>query len=279
VSGSLPLADAPSLAPERGRTRRLRLGLGAALAVAAVAAMLLARGPQVSAGPYVPAGSHTIVVLDVSQSVELNKLRLAYSTLSFLGHSKAAVGLIVVSSYAYEALPPGSAASALLPIANVFHARRSGPITYGRSPFVLPPNPWRLSFSAGTELASGLQLAREVIQESKLRHPTVVLISDLLDDSRDLARVTAEGQAYRRAGIPLRLVPLAPQMGDLRYFLEAIGPQQGALLQPKAPKQAAAQLRTDFPTPLVVVAGLLAFLLAADDLLLAPLRWGSERLS
>jgi hypothetical protein len=276
--GSLPLADAGSLVRELRRTRVLRLTLAAALAVVAIGAVLLARGPDASAGPYVPPGSHTIVVLDVSQSVELNKLRLAYSTLSFLGHSNARVGLIVVSSYAYEALPPGSPASALLPIANLFHARRIGPITYGRSPFLLPPNPWRLAFSAGTELASGLELAREVIEESKLRHPTVVLISDLLDDSNDLGRVTAEGQRYRKAGIPLRLVPLAPKVGDLRYFLEAAG-SQGALLQPKAPKAAALELRTGFPTSLVVVAGVLAFLLAVDDLLLAPLRWGRAQLS
>jgi hypothetical protein len=73
-------------------------------------------------------------------------------------------------------------------------------------------------------------------------------------------------------------VPLAPKVGDLRYFLEAAG-SQGVLVQPKAAKPGTVQLRTGFPTSLVLVAGVLAFLLAVDDLLLAPLRWGRAKLA
>src|SRR5260370_4254509 len=118
---SLPLADSGPLEPLARRTRVLRLALAGVLIVVAASAAVLARGPRVSAGLYVPRGSNTIVVLDVSASVEYNKLQLAYSTLSYLGHSKAQVGLVVCSSYAYEALPPGSPASTLLPIAKLFH--------------------------------------------------------------------------------------------------------------------------------------------------------------
>lgn len=270
TAASLPLADAGSLVPQARRTRVLRLALAAALALAATGVVLLARGPRASAGPFVAAGSNTIVVLDVSESVEFAKLQLAYNTLTFLGHSKARVGLVVSSSYAYEALPPGSPASALLPIANLFR-----PTGVTRR---LPPNPWRAGFSAGTELSSGLELARTVIAANHLRSPRVVLISDLLDDSSDLAQVTSEGKEYQRLGLPLKIVGLAPTVGDLRYFLEAAGPQ-GSLLQPKAPRETALQLRTGFPTALVTVAALLALLLAMDEVLFAPLRWSTSRLA
>src|SRR5262249_50251087 len=146
TAAPLPLADAGCLRPEARRTRILRLAFAAALTVAAIGVLLLARGPRVSAGPFVPARSHTIGRLDVSRSVELDRLRLAYSTLSFLGHSKARVGLVIVSSYAYEALPPGSPASALLPIAALFHPTGVRPGPRGQPAFVLPPNPWKAAF-------------------------------------------------------------------------------------------------------------------------------------
>ena len=151
---SLPIADAGSLRLLARRTRVVRLAFAVGLAATAVSAILLARGPRASAGAFVPAGSNTIVVLDVSQSVEYDKLQLVYGTLTFLGHSKAKVGLVVVSSYAYEALPPGSPASALLPIAKIFRPiglRSSGLRSSfsGRPRFILPPNPWVAGFSVG----------------------------------------------------------------------------------------------------------------------------------
>jgi hypothetical protein len=245
------------------------------LTVAAVSAVLLARGPRASAGPFVPSGSNTIVVLDVSQSVEFHKLELAYSTLTFLGHSKAQVGLVVFSSYAYEALPPGSPANALLPVANLFHPTHVSQ-AFGQVRFGLPPNPWAAGFSSGTEIASGLQLAREIIVGDHLIKPSVVLISDLLDDASDLARVTAEGKAYQRSGIALKVVGLEPSFGDLQFFLHAAG-KQGSVLQAKVPKQV--QLRVGFPTSLVAVALVLAVLLALDEALFAPLRWGLSRIA
>jgi hypothetical protein len=274
---SLPLADSRSLGLFARRTRIWRLVLAGLLIAVAATAAVLARGPRVSAGVYVPHGSSTIVVLDVSASVEFNKLQLAYSTLSFLGHSKAHVGLVVVSAYAYEALPPGSPASALLPIATLFHPTGVRPGAYGPT-FVLPPNPWRAAFSSGTELATGLELARSIVATDHLQRPIVVLISDLLDDSSDLPNIKREGQAYQRAGIPLRIVGLAPTLGDQQFFLKAAG-RQGSLLAPKVPKQAALQLRTGFPTGLVTASTVLAFLIAIDEVLFVPLRWGKAKLT
>jgi hypothetical protein len=272
-ASSLPLADAASLRVLAGRTRVLRLALAGALAATAAGAILLARGPHASAGAFAPSGSNTIVVLDVSQSVEYNKLQLAYGTLTFLGRSKARVGLVVCSSYAYEALPPGSPASALLPIAKIFRPIGVRSIYSGRPRFIVPPNPWVAGFSVGTELSSGLALARMIIVNEHITKPSVVLISDLLDDSDDLGRVTDEGKTYKRLGIPIRIAPLASTEADLQFFHRAVGTHH-SLLQPKAPKQANAQLLTRFPTSLVVVAAVLAFLLAINEVLLAPLRWG-----
>ncbi len=270
---SVPLADAASLGPDARRTRFLRLGLTAILVAAGVAVVLVARGPHAAtASPYIPPDSNAIVVLDVSGSVEIRKLQLAYSTLTLLGRSKAHVGLVVFSGYAYEALPPGSPASAMLPIAALFHARKTTARTFG-GPFVLPPNPWKAGFSEGTEISSGLVLARSLIVQNHLHHPTVVLISDLFDDSDDLANVTAVGKTYQRLGIPLRIVGLDPTVGDLQYFLKVAGPQ-GTLLQPKLPKQAHLQFRVGFPTALVVIAAVIALLLAVNELFCAPLRWG-----
>jgi hypothetical protein len=272
TTSSLPLSERGSLRSLVRRTRVLRLVLAGALAALAAAAILLARGPQASAGAFIPAGSNTIVVLDVSQSVEYNKLQLAYGTLTFLGRSKARVGLVVCSSYAYEALPPGSPAGALLPIAKLFRPIGVRSRFSGRPRFILPPNPWVAGFSVGTELASGLALAREIVTVEHLAKPSVVLISDLLDDSSDLARVEEEGRKYRKLGIPLHIAPLAATEADMQFFLRAAG-EPGSLLEAKAPKEANAQLLTQFPTWLVGVAAALALLLAIDELLLSPLRW------
>ena len=84
-----------------------------------------------------------------------------------------------------------------------------------------------------------------------------------------------EGKLYQRLHIPLQIVGLDPSPGDLQFFLEAAG-RQASLLQPKAPKQAAAQLRVGFPTALVAVAVVLVGLFAIDELLFAPLRWGRD---
>jgi hypothetical protein len=269
--GTIPIAYTSSLAAEVRRTRALRLSLAIALVAAAVSVVLLARSPHAKASPFVLPGSNTIVVLDVSESVELEKVRLAYSTLTLLGRSKAKIGLVVFSSYAYEALPPGSPAATLLPIAKLFDAHEVGPARYQQ--FVLPPNPWKNSFSAGTEIASGLALARSLIVKDHLQRPSVVLISDLLDGSDDLGNVKIEGKAYRRLGIPVRIVGLSPKVGDLRYFLGALGSQSRSV-QPKLPKQARLTPRTTFPTAFAVAAIIVVLLLAADELVCAPLRFG-----
>ncbi len=267
MTESIPLTDSHSLRPKIRRTRIVRLTVAAALILGGVTCVLLTRSPGGSL-PLVVPGTQTIVVLDVSGSVELNKLRLAYRTLELLGNSKARVGLIVFSGYAYESLPPDSPAADLLPVASLFKAGHASQNAYG----VLPPNPWTAGFANGTEISSGLALARSVIARNHLHRPSVVLISDLFDDSADLAHVSAEGKLYRHLGIPVRIVPLDPTAGDLRYVLKAIGSSSSAV-QPRFPQNDRFLTRSSFPTALAAVSIAIAVLLALTEIALAPLRW------
>ena len=270
TAASIPLADTSGLSPLLRRTRLLRLGLAAVLVCAAVVAVVVTRGPRTGYGPFVVPGSSTVVVLDLSGSVELNKIQLAYSTLERLAHSGTRLALVVFSGYAYEVLPPGSAAANLLPIAGLFES----PIRLGigSNTYVLPPNPWTAGFSSGTEVSSGLALARSLIVRNHLRHPRVLLISDLLDDTADLPNVSSEGRAYRKLEIPLAIVGLDPTAGDLAYFVKAAG-SQGSVVQPKPLDGAYRELRPGFPTTLAVVGCIIAFLLALNEFGFTRLRW------
>jgi hypothetical protein len=271
TSASLPLADSASFRREALRTRGLRLGLATLLLGLGVGAVLLARGPRNPSTEFLaPSDSNTIVVLDVSGSVELQKIRLAYRALSLLGQSNKQVGLVVFSGYAYEALPPDSPAATLLPIANLFQLHRA-PGGLGPSLF-LAPNPWDSGFSSGTEISSGLVLARSLIEQNHLSRPTVLLISDLLDDKADYANVAEAGRTYRRLGIALHIVPLYPRPADLRFFSKVAGPS-GTVVSSDLVKHTPLRTIQHFPVALVVVVLLLDLLIAANELLFTPLSW------
>ena len=270
---AIGLGDAPELRPLVHRTRAGELLLATALLAAAIGVAAIARNrTQVSQTPILASGSNAIVVLDLSASTQSDTLKRAYSTLTLLGRSRARVGLVIFSSYAYEALPPGSPAANLLPFARFFQPVRTQSSFAARLTF--PRNPWQTSFSFGTEISSGLALARSLILRDRLQQPTVVLVSDLFDDANDLPRVTAVGQSYRRLGVPLRIVALNPSVGDLRFFLNLAGPGT-SLLQGQLPKQAHLAAKSSFPTALALAALLLVGLLVLNELLHAPLRWTS----
>ena len=82
-----------------------------------------------------------------------------------------------------------------------------------------PANPWANSFSAGTKISTGLELARGVIiDDAPAEKPAVLLISDLEDDPADVPRVTSLALAYRREGIPLDIVGLNPSPADEQLY-------------------------------------------------------------
>ena len=69
-------------------------------------------------------------------------------------------GLVLFSDTAYEAIPPGTPSEALRPLVRYFTLRPAR--TEGFLP-TFPVNPWANSFSAGTKISTGLELARGVI--------------------------------------------------------------------------------------------------------------------
>ena len=82
----------------------------------------------------------------------------------------------------------------------------------------MPTNPWTNSFSAGTKISTGLQLALDTIRERQLGRPAVLLVSDLDDDAGDRERLTSTALSFRRLGIPVRVVGLNPAPEDERYL-------------------------------------------------------------
>jgi len=209
---TIPFGELDAIEPATRRTLALRVVLGLAVVAIAAGVVLLGRGG--SAPPVLlPAGSDGLVVLDLSASISSDTYARIGGTLDRLAGSSGRYGLIVFSDTAYLALPPGTPAAELRPFARRFDlpAKSSGVIT-------MPRNPWTGSFSAGTKISTGLQLALDTIRERRLGQPAVLLVSDLDDDVGDRERLTSTALSFRRLGIPVRVVGLNPSVADRRYM-------------------------------------------------------------
>ena len=209
---TIPSGELAAIEHATRRTRLLRVLLGLAVLVSATAVVLLGRGHEERVA-LLPPGSDGLVVLDLSASISSDTYARIGSTLDRLAGSGGRYGLIVFSDTAYLALPPGTPAAELRPFARRFDlpARASGAIA-------VPTNPWSQSFSAGTKISGGLQLALDTIREERLGSPAVLLVSDLDDDVADRERLTGTALAFRRLGIPVRVVGLNPSPEDERYM-------------------------------------------------------------
>jgi hypothetical protein len=267
---AIPLADAHDFTPAARRTLLVRAGLVALVVAAIAAGIVAARSPNSQTIVALPNHADTIVVLDLSASIGSDTYSRIGATLASLARSHQRYGLIVFSGQAYEALPPGSPAEDLAPLVRFFVPRKpAGPgfaATY-------PKNPWSDTFSAGTEISTGLELAHSIATRAGARRPAVVLISDLDDDPGDLVHVASIVLAYRRDGIPLRVVGLNPSVQDSAFFRELIGPsspivQAGAATPGPQPRN-----RTPFPWVFVALVVAAAVALAAHELWTARLEW------
>lgn len=209
---TIPYGELDSIAPATRRTLALRVLLGLAAVATAAAVVVLSRGEGPPPG-LLPAGSDGLVVLDLSASISSDTYARIGGTLDRLAGSGGRYGLIVFSDTAYLALPPGTPAAELRPFARRFDlpARTSGAIA-------VPTNPWTGSFSAGTKISTGLQLALDTIREQRLGRPAVLLVSDLDDDVGDRERLTSAALSFRRLGIPVRVVALNAAPEDERYI-------------------------------------------------------------
>ncbi|HSX21651.1 MAG TPA: vWA domain-containing protein [Gaiellaceae bacterium] len=263
----VPLVDALDLRRKSLRTRVGLLVLTALVAGFALASFVLLRNSEARTAALLPAGSDAIVVLDLSASIDTDTYSRIGLTLTDLARSRARVGLVVFSDQAYEALPPGVPASTLEPLIRYFTL----PKQVGGAAPAFPPNPWVRSFSAGTRIAAGLELAHGLALDQR-RKPTVVLISDLDDSPSDLPRLTGIVLAYARDKIPLKVVGLNPSLSDQNFFTRLLGPGAATHIIPAASPLQPPSERTTAPFPWAAVLAVVGTLLALAALLLASAR-------
>ena len=266
---AIPLAGAAALRPVARRTIAVRAAFAAALVAAVLAAAVVARHPHTRTLVSLPTDASAIVVLDLSASISADTYSRIGTTLSSLAHTRSRYGLVVFSGDAYEALPPGTPAADLAPLVRYFTLpEQTAP---GFAP-TFPRNPWQSSFSAGTKISRGLELAHALAVEPGSGRPAVILVSDLEDDPQDLHRVVSIAGTYSRDRVPLRIVGLNPSPQDAALFerLAGGGPitQVGAVA-PGPPLGNS----TPYPRTLVLLALAAAAALAAHALWGPRLEW------
>jgi hypothetical protein len=268
---AIELADYPALAGAARRTRLLRISAGIlALGLAAVALLAAPHGTAPSAA-LLPRGTSGIVVVDVSASISWDTYARIASTLDQLRRGGGAAGLVLFSDTVYQALPPGT------PVAEIGRFERFFQVAPPSQPGVQPQpptSPWTASFSAGTRISTGLNLALAAIREQRLNKPVVLLVSDLDDDAGDLESLTSVALAYRRLGIPIRVVGLNPAPDQAR-FMERLLPSGGRVAPAALPGEQHASTGTNVPVTFLLAAVAFATALAAYLVVTDRLRWGS----
>jgi hypothetical protein len=270
----IPLADAAALRGPARRTVAVQLALAAAVVALLAGAVWLAGTERSTPSlPVAPARASTMVVLDVSASISEDAYSRIGSTLDTLARSAGPVGLVLFSDTAYEALPPGTNARELAPIARLFtvHPARLS----GAAP-VVTVNPWTRSFTAGTRMSAGLELARELLRRDHVRGGRVLLVSDLDDDQQDVPALTRIALRLRQDGIPIRVVAINARPTDQSFFTRLLG-SATSITPAAAPGRTAPAQRATITGTTALVLTLLAALavLAANELWCAPL--GSAR--
>jgi hypothetical protein len=272
---SLPLADVDALRPAALRTSVLRACFAAGLLLAVTAAYLLAPSGGSSAAA-AAGGRGTVVVLDVSGSVDNDaQTRLVRRLLDREMRSGGNTGLVLFSDTAVEALPPSAPASELARFRRFFvPLKRPAPSPVPTANDVAyPPSPWQ-EFVGGTAISAGLREARLALARAGLRGGTIVLVSDLVDAASDLPRLRRELAVERRnpaLNVQVRVLPAdLPQARQ--PFVKAFGP---ASVRPgRAAPETLRPPRRPLPVWLLAAAALAAAALGAYELLAVPLRWG-----
>jgi hypothetical protein len=187
-----------------------------------------------------------------------NEFRRIGGTLTGLIASATPTGLVVFSDVAYELLPPGSPASALVPMLRFFTPARGA----------FPDNPWQTTFRAGTQISTALELAHDMLVRSSVTNGSIVLISDLETAPSDFVLLTQTLTQLRSEGVRVRVVPLQTTQRGRNLFRSLLGP--GYLLA--APRDAEAgpapvrqALAKSVPVVVIVLGGLLLLGLAANE--------------
>jgi len=271
---AIPLADAPALRDKAKRTRILRIGLSAALALLLAACLLAAFRLRTRPTSFFAHGGG-FVVADFSRSIDPRAYKRMGQLLRTLADSDQRLGLIVFADDAYEMLPPGTRGDAIRPMLRYFAVGKgaTAALTLGAQ-----QTPWSSAFLGGTSIGRGLRLARELLDAQPTSNRSVLLVSDLDDASSDIPLMTEEIGRYRDDRIRLRVVPLFPSPSDVAFFTGLSGP--GAILSSNQLDQNAkiAEEQSavgDFPLWLVVIGSVLLLALGASELLARRLDWSS----
>ena len=271
--GSVPCAETASFGPVARRTTVVRVGLAAALASLLLLAVWNATRLAPQQVAFVPREGDAVLVLDVSKSVYVDAYRRVRSILEQLAASEASIGLIVFSDTAYELVPPRAHASHLRPLVRYFTPRRG--YRLGEDPTArFPVTPWSETFSSGTQISAGLDLARSALEREASGRGTIVLVSDLEAPSEDMDDIARALLMLReRPEMRLRIITL-PGSGRPKAVFERLA-GRSAFVDPDDVEltpgggSRASRVR-DFPTTFVVLGGLALLLLAVNEL------WGNR---
>jgi hypothetical protein len=260
---AIPLATTAPLANAARRTLILRVALALLLVGLVVSASATGRTNAAAAHGLLPTGGG-MLVLDVSRSIRPDADQTIVNVLEHLIRSRTRVGLVVFSDIAYEMLPPGSPARELRPLVRLFtppaHPRP------GLDPTV--PTPWSTSFSGGTQISDGLNLAHEVLVRAGTRRGPILLVSDLDTAPDDVPRVAQALNSFRNENVPFRIVGLSPRADNLALFQNLAG--KGAFDAPVTRVShgvgaAEGALTGAVPWTLIFIAGLVLVALAANE--------------
>ncbi|HEY3614898.1 MAG TPA: vWA domain-containing protein [Gaiellales bacterium] len=263
---SLPLADAGRLRGAAGRTLALRWILALLAAALLLLALLAARTGRTTNAALLPAGSRSVVVLDLSASLSSDTFSREGATIGRLADSGGRMSLVVFSDLAYEAMPPGTPASELRPIARLFTLPRRASATGAAQ--TLPLNPWTNTFTSGTSISTGLGLAGEILRDQHATSGQIVLVSDLADDPNDLPRITQTLLQLRREHVTVHAIALDPAVGDAAFFQRLLGRLGKVSLAGLPTVGAQGSVPTNHagaPRRLIALAGALLALLAANE--------------
>ena len=277
---AIPVAAADEWNAQARRTSFIRLALAGALVLVVAAAVSLGRNPEKRAGELFPGSESGVLVLDMSASVG-SPGRLSVSPLEYLSRTGQEFGLVLFSDSAYEAMPPGSSSDELRPYIKMFKPplqpcttlpgeacppgtrRMSAAEKRSAMRAAARPTPWSRSFRAGTQISTGLRLARQILEREGMTNQGVLLLSDLDDSLSDLPVLTRELIRYERDGVPLHVVAISPHEDDRQFFSRMAGPQAlvpRADLSVRRVEPKSLRISEAFPVDLAVV-GLLALLL------------------
>ena len=241
-----------------GRTGLIRLVLAGGALALVLAAAAAAREPATTERALIPQDRVGVVVLDLSLSITDEDYVAIRRTLRRLVAEEASIGLVVFSDVPYELLPPGTPAAELKPFLRLLVAPRLGPVQ----------NPWTQTFRAGTRISVALELAKSALERDEVASGSILLVSDLETAPDDVPALAQKLADIDRAGIQMRVVPLAPSSDALSLFEGILEEDPFVGFGEQAPDSAqpdAGSTGVGLPTTLLVLGALVFIFLAAHE--------------